>query len=405
MSKNGEDGSLYDRAYALVDGLIQSYPEGTTFRLLENSFESSVSTKHTATSILNYLTVLKQVGIDRTGEEIVSRKSTEDISGDFYWLSDFDAINGMSGVISDSSSQIKLVPTFSEYPSNIFIDTVYLENTFYSGQFSNNLVVRLASNIKLQETVNLRFSIDGKLLGIAQVAFNNSSNTDYKYKIPEGIGDLSKILIELEASDPVYDNQIYLSVNQLEQVNILEVFQDDSNDYISSLYNENELFEFRRLNIDALQNSFFKQFDFIILNELTSFSNQLVKSITSFVENNCTLLVIPNSEMPLAELARLNILVNEDDNKRIDLESIDFDIPFYEGIFEEEESELNMPDASTKFKINNVEYALLSFENGRPFLSKVSDNNSIYFISSSLKSMYSTLLITPYLFLLCINWL
>ena len=79
----------------------------------------------------------------------------------------------------------------------------------------------------------------------------------------------------------------------------MEVFQDDSNDYISSLYNENELFEFRRLNIDALQNSFFKQFDFIILNELTSFSNQLVKSITSFVENNCTLLVIPNSEMPL----------------------------------------------------------------------------------------------------------
>ena len=128
MSKNGEDGSLYDRAYALVDGLIQSYPEGTTFRLLENSFESSVSTKHTATSILNYLTVLKQVGIDRTGEEIVSRKSTEDISGDFYWLSDFDAINGMSGVISDEVHKLNLFLLFLNI-RQIFLSIRYISKT------------------------------------------------------------------------------------------------------------------------------------------------------------------------------------------------------------------------------------------------------------------------------------
>ena len=47
---------LYDKAYALAEGLVQSYPEGTTFRLLENSFESSLSTEYTSGSILNYLT-------------------------------------------------------------------------------------------------------------------------------------------------------------------------------------------------------------------------------------------------------------------------------------------------------------------------------------------------------------
>lgn len=389
MSKTRDNQSSFDRAYSLVTGLAESYPNGVSFRLIDNGYISSVSTKLSKSALENSLTTLNQVGVDRTATELVSRINSLEESRDVYWFSDFNATSDIIDLADDTIHNHYLVPVFGDEQPNIFIDSVYLQNTFYSGENVNNIVVNLAATDRISRSVNLRFSVADKLLGTARVDFSNTDNATYNYSIPSGTKDLSMIKLELDGADPNYDNEFFLSINDLEEISVLEVYDSESNGFISSLYDANELFSFQRSNSNTLQLPLFESADFLILNELSSYSNQLVNYVGSFIRRGGTILILPNSEMDSSEFQKIEILVQEDDNNNLSLNPIDFENPFFEGIFEEEDVGIRMPKASTQWRPINYESALLRFSNERPFLAKLATSGSVYFFASSLADEYS----------------
>ena len=384
MSTNNSEASNFDKAYSILKGVIENYPEGTDFRLLENSYDNSLSTKLSAANVLKELSTINQVGVDRTGREIVSRKGSFDFSNtDNYLVSDFNAIGDFDSFVSDSTSKYYLVTLNDINEPNFYIDSVYLANTFYSGEFSNNLVVELKATSNITREVNLRFLNDNQLLGTAQVYFENNNLVQYVYQLPIDVVNFSKFSIELDANDPDFDNTFYLTVNELKTVSILEIYNRDSNLFIESLFTENELFNFERSSVNSLDNTSFKNADVIVLNELPSFSNQLISLVKSFLKRQGTLIVIPNSNMPESRFESIGVTAIKDDDSQLEIDAVDFENPFFEGIFEVEQENIKMPMASTQWRLLNYEYALLNFKNGRPFLSKI-DTDNIFFLSSSL---------------------
>jgi len=383
-------GSKFDQAYSLLTGVVDSYSNDGSFRLVENAYKSSASTDLTKASLDNSLASLGLVGVDRSVEELVSRFSAGDISSDVYWFSDFSATSDLELLARDSLRNHYLVSIQGSEQVNIYIDSAYLENTFYSGEFVNNIVVDISATDRVSKSVNLRFTVGAQLLGTAQVVFDNTDKVSYNYSIPTELTDLSKMRISLEGNDPEYDNEFYLSINELNRVSVLEVFDVGSNDFIPSLYENNELFAFQRLNLNSLQSTSFESADFLILNELSSFSNQLIGYVNTFLEEGGTLLLLPNTGMAVDTFDRLGIRLQEDDSFKMDLKPIDFENPFFEGIFEEQDLGIKMPEATAQWRPINYEYALLSFRNERPFLSKLVSNNDIFFVSSSLSNEYSS---------------
>jgi len=382
---NGEQ-TAFDNAYSLTQDLVNAYPDGTVFRFIENAYSNSIATEFTKSSLTDNLTEIKQVGVDRSFQEISNRQTGQGITGDIYFVSDFQDNTGLELLSTDTTNNYFLVPVAGSEYSNIYVDSVYLQNTFLSGSVANLLRIRLRRNDKSIDQVNLKLYIDDKLSGTSQVNFEGDLLASYDFEIPSLDQGMDRIRITLDDPGLAFDNDYYLAINQLDKIRVLEVYQSNTPSFIASLFEDNELFQFERLNANALDNQKIESADFILVNQLATYTNQLSNAISNALDGGKTVLIIPSRQSSANELNRLGLNVMSGTRQRVDLEVPDYENPFFGGVFVENSQNLEMPNARVLFRLLNEELSYLSFKNGRSFLSKVLSDGSLFFLACSLDS-------------------
>ena len=382
--------SAFDNAYNLSQDLVNAYPDGTIFRFIENAYSNSIATEFTKSSLTDNLTEIQQVGVDRSFEEISNRQKGQAISGDVYLVSDFQNSQGLSLLSADTTSNYFLVPAIGSDYSNVFVDSVFLQNTFLSGSVTNLLKVRLRRNDRSIDQVNLKLYIDERLSGTNQISFGEDLIVDYDFEIPIADQAINEIRISLDDPGLAFDNDYYLAINQLDKIRVLELYESNTPSFVSSLFDDNELFQFERGNSNALDNQQIESADFIIINQLSAYSNQLSNAIAGSIDNGKTVLVIPSEKIAAIELNRIGLSVVGDTRQRVVLDIPNYENPFFEGVFVENSQNLEMPDASILYRLVNEELSYLTFKNGRSFLSKVLSDGSLFFFTSSFDENLTT---------------
>ena len=382
--------SAFDNAYNLSQDLVNAYPDGTIFRFIENAYSNSIATEFTKSSLTDNLTEIQQVGVDRSFEEISNRQKGQAISGDVYLVSDFQNSQGLNLLSADTTSNYFLVPAIGSDYSNVFVDSVFLQNTFLSGSVTNLLKVRLRRNDRSIDQVNLKLYIDERLSGTNQISFGEDLIVDYDFEIPIADQAINEIRISLDDPGLAFDNDYYLAINQLDKIRVLDLYESNTPSFVSSLFDDNDLFQFERGNSNALDNQQIESADFIIINQLSAYSNQLSNAIAGSIDNGKTVLVIPSEKIAARELNRLGLSVVGDTRQRVDLDVPNYENPFFEGVFVENSQNLEMPDASILYRLVNEELSYLTFKNGRSFLSKVLSNGSLFFFASSFDESLTT---------------
>ena len=382
--------SAFDNAYNLSQDLVNAYPDGTIFRFIENAYSNSIATEFTKSSLTDNLTEVQQVGVDRSFEEISNRQKGQSISGDVYLVSDFQNSQGLNLLSADTTSNYFLVPAMGSDYSNVFVDSVFLQNTFLSGSVTNLLKVRLRRNDRSIDQVNLKLYIDERLSGTNQISFGEDLIVDYDFEIPIADQAINEIRISLDDPGLAFDNDYYLAINQLDKIRVLELYESNTPSFVSSLFDDNELFQFERGNSNALDNQQIESADFIIINQLSAYSNQLSNAIAGSIDNGKTVLVIPSEKIAAIELNRIGLSVVGDTRQRVVLDIPNYENPFFEGVFVENSQNLEMPDASILYRLVNEELSYLTFKNGRSFLSKVLSNGSLFFFASSFDESLTT---------------
>ncbi|MBO3700235.1 BatA domain-containing protein [Roseivirga sp. E12] len=382
VKDNGQQ-TAFDNAYSLTQDLVNAYPDGTVFRFIENAYANSIATEFTRSTLTDNLTEIQQVGVDRSFQEIANRQTGQGIKGDVYFVSDFQDNTGLSSLQSDTTSNYFLVPVSGSEYSNVYIDSVYLQNTFLSGSVTNLLRIRLRRNDRSTDRVNVKLYLDDRLSGTSQVSFEDNLLANYDFEIPAIDQGMDRIRISIDDPGLAFDNDYYLAINQLDKIRVLEVYQSGTPSYVSSLFEDNELFQFERVNANSLDNQKIEAADFILINQLSSYTNQLTNAISNSIDDGKTVLVVPSRQSTSSELNRLGLRVTGDTRQRVDLEVPDYENPFFEGVFVENSQNLEMPNARVYFRLINEELPYLSFKNGRSFLSKVLSNGSLFFFSSS----------------------
>ena len=382
--------SAFDNAYNLSQDLVNAYPDGTIFRFIENAYSNSIATEFTKSSLTDNLTEIQQVGVDRSFEEISNRQKGQAISGDVYLVSDFQNSQGLSLLSADTTSNYFLVPAIGSDYSNVFVDSVFLQNTFLSGSVTNLLKVRLRRNDRSIDQVNLKLYIDERLSGTNQISFGEDLIVDYDFEIPIADQAINEIRISLDDPGLAFDNDYYLAINQLDKIRVLDLYESNTPSFVSSLFDDNDLFQFERGNSNALDNQQIESADFIIINQLSAYSNQLSNAIAGSIDNGKTVLVIPSEKIAAIELNRIGLSVVGDTRQRVVLDIPNYENPFFEGVFVENSQNLEMPDASILYRLVNEELSYLTFKNGRSFLSKVLSNGSLFFFASSFDESLTT---------------
>lgn len=388
--KDQGEQTAFDNAYNLTQELINAYPNGTVFRFIENAYANSIATEFTMASLTDNLTEIQQVGVDRSFGEIYSRQKGQDISGDVYFVSDFQNSQGLNLLSVDTTNSYFLVPVVGSDYGNVYIDSVFLQNTFLSGSVTNLLKIRLRRVDRTIDQVNLKLYIDERLSGTSQVIFGEDLLADYDFEIPITDQGIDEIRVSLDDPSLTFDNDYYLAINQLDKIRVLEIYESNTPTFVSSLFEDNELFQFERGNANALDNQEIESADFIIVDQLTSYSNQLANAISSAIDNGKTVLVIPSEKISTNELTRLGLSVVGDTRQRVDLDVPNYENPFFEGVFVENSQNLAMPNGRILFRLVNEELPYLSFKNGRSFLSKVLSSGSLFFFASSFDESVTT---------------
>ena len=384
MSYSDGSESLFDFGSGSAQTIVNSYPEGTPFYFIENTYSNSVYTQFTNQSLSDYLTEIQIANVGRDLNEVANRVGANDFEGDVYLISDFSNQMLLDGLLNDSTNQYFLVPALSSGAANVYVDTVYLENTFLSGEFANSLKIELKRVNSGAEETNVKIYFDGQLAGTELVSFGDTGMGLGTYEIPRQQSGLERIEIELEDQGLTFDNNYFLSLNSLSATSVVEIYDQSSSNYVNSLFRENEFFQFERTSATALNNAMIEGADILVINGIGQFSNQLYNVVNEFVADGGTLLVIPTEDNSPSDFSPLGINVDVDTREKVVIQSPDLENPFFEGVFADGNSDVEMPEATTSFRLINDEYSLLSFRNGRPFLGKVVNEGNVFFFASPL---------------------
>ena len=381
--------SAFDQAFAYANAIVDAYPDHTKYKLIENSYSNSLTVNYSKETIKDRLTELDFSSINRSLPEIYQRLINTDFQGDVYFISDYQKgkSESLTALSADTARTYYLVPIDTEESGNLYFDSAYLENSFLLGELTNELKVSVRNDGgQMMNGVNLRLFFGNQLSGTALLDLPANSSVLHSFEIDRDANGLNEARLELEDAVVNFDNELYLTLNNIEKIKVFEIRSRNSGNYVSRLFGDNELFNFLSFNPGEMDLNQPGNADLIILNELNVFSNQLISTINNFVSENGSVLVIPSGNLAAADYGVLNISVTHDSGERVQLAGPDFQNPFFDGVFEERDHAISMPDATTSLRLRNEEYSLLEFKNGRPFLSKVDTEGNLYFFSSSFES-------------------
>lgn len=373
-----------------VNGIVASYPEGTEFHFIENSYANSISAAFTNESLTELLTEVQLVGVDRDISEVFGRISVDGLNGDIFLLTDFQGKQGFEPLIKDTANTYYIVNSHSDDISNVFVDSVYLENTIIAGDIANQLGIRFKRNFRDAFVSNVKLYVDNELYGTAEVDFKDQLFAEHIFNLNSIRPESAKLRVELDDPTLTYDNRFYLSINRLDKVKVVEVFDSSSPGFIQSLFEDNEVFQYDRLDSRFLDNEIIRAADFLIINEVKNISNQLVNAAAMKSQSGGSILVVPDIENSEDDFLKLGIKGNNETGDRMSLAQLDFENPMFQGVFEDQNEDLEMPESIISFRIGNSELDYLQYLNGRSYLSKISSSANLFFFAAPLNLEYSS---------------
>jgi len=385
----GAQMSAFDRAFAYANVIVDAYPDNAKFKFIENNYSNSLVVNYSKETIKDRLTELEFSAVSRSIPEIQKRLANSQFNGDIYLISDFQKSGdpSLASMSADTTNSYYLVPIDSEQAGNLYFDSAYLENSFLLGELKNELRVSVKNDgDQAIDDVNLRLFFDNQLTSTALVDLEANGSLVHSFEIDRDAVGLDRVRVTLEDAQVDFDNQLYLTLNNIEKIDVFEIREAGSGAYVSQLYGENELFNFQSFNTGNIDLNQFAAADLIILNEVSDFSNQLTAAINDFLEADGSVLIIPSRNLAASNYSNFGLRVTDDSRQRVQLSTPDLNNPFFAGVFEEDARNISMPEATTSLRLRNQELSLLDFKNGRSFLSKATTEGNLYFFSSSFET-------------------
>lgn len=388
-----------DVGVQFVGQIIDLYPSGTQFQLLTNDFAPYSNTFKSATETRELTTELRLSGISRSFNEILNRiKSQSLLSGvtsqDIYLISDFQksTMSDLETLKSDSTHNYNLLPLQFISTTNVMIDSVYLENPFLmtSERAVLNVVVRNMGETAVNDLL-LKVFVNDIQAASASVNIDPNSSTTTKFDLGFSLEDENKCRISFEEYPVTFDNEFYFTINQTDRVSVLEIKTVKEKTVVEQVFGNEEIFRFVSLTIDNLDYSRIRDADLVVLNELENIDGSMSAIINEFIEDFGNVLLIPsiNADLNSYQTIVKRPLLKQDTSSHLEFEAPDFSNPFYANVFETENKNFAMPEATSVLAWGRDRDAILKFRNSTPFLSRFEGSGFIYLMAAPLKDEFT----------------
>ncbi|WP_227006375.1 hypothetical protein [Rufibacter latericius] len=324
-----------------------------------------------------------------SSQEIIDGIEENSRSTTTYLFSDFQKstypVEMLKGL--PKKQAITLVSLTSPNISNIYIDSVWLEQPILMPQSLAGLAVRLGgSQLGKSTQVKVSASEGEQLLGATQVLLDPAQKATAHFKIPLSKAEAREITFSVEDPTTSFDNQYFIVLPQPSTVHLKVNRASGANDPIMQAYKAEPAFTFSG---DAKSESGL----WIIDIPSSGGTASLATAIKTWVEKGGSVLLIPGAstqQASLSFLASIGLRGISQENQELGakpLKQPDLSDTFFRQIFEKEVKNMKMPDAKPVLRWHSSFHTILRFTDNSPFLSTFRvGNGNIHLFASPITS-------------------
>ncbi|MCE7863691.1 MAG: hypothetical protein DYG99_09135 [Bacteroidetes bacterium CHB5] len=374
-----------DAAIAYVREIAELFPAETRFKLITNDFAPFSNSFKSKAEILDQLSQVRFSSTARTASEIMKRIG--DANSTVFWISDFQQSTFGEPLVLDSAWNIRLVPVAFNAISNVYVDSVYLTNPFIIGGEKNSIQIRLRnSGPKPIEGLVSRLSINGVQAATSSITIQPNSSAETSFDLSSGLQGNNKAVFSFSDFPVSFDNEFFFTLNYTGRLRVVELKSQPGITPVEQVYGNKQLFDLKSYTTANVDYSAFADANLLVLNGINQIDQPLGTALRQYLDNQGVLLVFPGSEPDVRSyqnLLALPMLTKTNGGISMPMNKPDFSNPFFENVFEERSAAMAMPSAQKIWDWGPDRSAILSFQNGQPYLSKL---NNIFIAASGLST-------------------
>ena len=379
MQAKGSNGTLLNEA---IQDIINTLPEDESISLFTNDKTfRNITIKALKKDLIQLSHSPTQLNYDAAylkGKQLFLNKGAA--TRNLVLVSDFQQKDNLLNFEADSTIQLKLVQPKSTLVSNISIDSIYVSNATAE---TLNLKVKLSNEVEPIENVSISLFNDDVLL--TKSAVDIDKEAEATFTIPNNKIINGKLTIDDLGLQ--YDNTFYFNINSKPKIKVLAINEAADDSFLKRIYTDDE-FDFKSFKLNALNFNLIPEQNLIVLNELDVISNALKTALIAFKNDGGKLLIIPSNKIDinsynlLLREANINAYSNINTNEKR-ITSINYNHPLLENAFYSKVTNFQYPKVEKSYRFGSNSNAVLSYEDGSPFLV---GNTNTYAFSSAINS-------------------
>ncbi len=402
MQANGSEGELLSEARENARQIIKKAPLDTRFLVATNELSGSEERILTKVEAFEKIDKINFSALTRTINDIVQWQTNnyaknqlqDNASIQSVLLSDFQKLdqekNKQLAIENISFFPIKLS---AESEANVFIDSLWFSSPIHKVNTKNELNIRVV-NKGAQDMVNTEvlISIDRfKKTIFIDLPKNQSITTKIGY-MDKSIGTKTG-KVQVIDNHVFFDDSYFLSYEVKERINVLVLDGEDAIPNIAMVLDLDNYFNYSSKKITTITKNDFEEKDFVIINGANDMTNGMTNYLTDFVSTGGSIALFPgknpsnsgwNSLLQINKLPQLGKRISSGTK----IKSINYDDPFFAGVFESKTQQLNLPSVATVYQANSnsqtMSRSLIELQNGLPLLARIQENGSVFMFYSSL---------------------
>ena len=402
MQARGSDGELLSEARENARSIIDKSTVDTRFIIGTN--DMSGTEEHTLTRIEAYekLDKIALSPIVRNLDEIlkwqnelleIEKTSNSKASIQYVLFSDFQKGNVLKKM-SFNAENIGLYPIHlkPENESNISIDSVWFSSPIHKKNAVNELNIRIGNygqstleNVELQIEIN-KF----KKTIFVELPENQKTTTSISYT-DKTVG-IKKGKIHLIDDHVLFDDSFYISYEVKKSIKVLILNGENSVPNINTVLTLDNYYQVIEKDITSVTKDDFSSIDIVFLNGSNDLSAGIASYLSEFTSTGGSVALFPgvkpnksewNSFLTDLDLPTFGTQISSGTK----INRLNFDDPFFSGVFDSKPDNLNLPSVSKVFQtLSNSSTSvsnLIVLKNGLSlFVANQSKGNHFMFYSS-----------------------
>ncbi|GAA4830955.1 BatA and WFA domain-containing protein [Algivirga pacifica] len=406
MENETNGRKLLDEGKSYTEQIISVFPSSTVYQLLDNGFKAQSGFFQEKAKIEEKLVEIDYSNTGRALEDIYNkqlealRKNSPTQGNQIFWISDFQyaTIGQINHIALDTTNRIHLLPVIADSPTNMYIDSVWMQVPFVKERENHVLHVRVANHsIEKSNNKVVKLYIGERQVSSASISVNAGSKKDIELSFAVENAGNHPCRVSIEDYPVSFDNDYHFVVKVAPTINIVLIGSENIA-YLNNVYDGESFFKVKSYTAGSVDFSELNRADLIILEGIDRINDALATALSAAADQGVNLAVFPGSNPDInsyttalgipIQRKTLPKEVKEESQAKIAVPKSEN--PFFDGVFEKLQTRMSMPKAMAVIQWNALSDDLLKLQTGDRFLSAIKGrNNRTYLFSAPLNGLFS----------------